>query len=385
MHRAASVYVPRVIVMVNPPSLEKVRKIRQAGGPEKALSWALSGFDADSFEAASLTEDSLRADLLSKGLPGGLIDQFILSATSSGAIGPSDGAATLQEPHLSQAQSGAVNIALALSDSRTRVKDLVSSTHASSLLGNKYRIAYPAAFRRMGLETIEFLDSFPVLTGSYGYTRGDSTPGASRLVPFKDRRGKYVVYGDIMQTEALFVRLAPALVAEWLRMSGYTLPDWSDDRTARIAILQSAIVPESGSSTTPETTGSRLLTLVHSYAHWFIRQLAVRAGIERNSLSEFLVAEHCGFIVYAAARGDFVLGGLQAVFETELDSFLGEIAAGDLRCPLDPGCRRGGGACVACLHLGEPSCRYYNTYLSRVTLAGQAGFLEHSRSIKAGA
>jgi hypothetical protein len=227
----------------------------------------------------------------------------------------------------------------------------------------------------MGIEDIEFMDSFPVLTGCYGYTRGDSDPGASRLVPFKNKKGDYVVYGEVIQTEALLVRLDPRRVAEWLVGNGWAIPPWTDARSARVSILRNALVPAPGSETNPPTAGSRLLTLVHSYAHWFTRQLAVRAGIERSSLSEFLVPQHCSFFIYAATRGDFVLGGLQAVFETELDSFLSELASLDLRCPLDPGCMRIAGACMACLHLGEPSCRYYNAYLNRQTLVGPEGFL----------
>ncbi|MFO0572206.1 MAG: AraC family ligand binding domain-containing protein [Polyangiaceae bacterium] len=67
--------------------------------------------------------------------------------------------------------------------------------------------------------------------------------------------------------------------------------------------------------------------------------------------------------------------GLQAVFETELHSLLREVALSDHRCPLDPGCVRAGGACVACLHLGEPSCRYFNGYLDRGALSGSDGYL----------
>jgi hypothetical protein len=79
--------------------------------------------------------------------------------------------------------------------------------------------------------------------------------------------------------------------------------------------------------------------------------------------------------VYAASRGDFVLGGLQAVFETSLNRFLDDFFTGEWRCALDPGCRSGGGACMACLHLGEPSCRWFNRFLDRSTLFGEQGFL----------
>ena len=115
--------------------------------------------------------------------------------------------------------------------------------------------------------------------------------------------------------------------------------------------------------------GADLLTLrIHSYAHRFLRETAVFAGIERAALSELLVPRHLAFYIYAAPRGDFVLGGLQALFEGELDKLLEIVVFDEHRCALDPGCGKSGGACPACLHLGEPSCQCFNRYLSRSVL-----------------
>jgi hypothetical protein len=49
---------------------------------------------------------------------------------------------------------------------------------------------------------------------------------------------------------------------------------------------------------------------------------------------------------------------------------------GEHRCALDPGCSHEGSACMACLHLGEPSCRLFNQSLDRSTLAGGSGFFD---------
>ncbi|WP_136697337.1 hypothetical protein [Geodermatophilus dictyosporus] len=123
------------------------------------------------------------------------------------------------------------------------------------------------------------------------------------------------------------------------------------------------------------TVGADVLTLVHSYAHRMIRQTAVFAGIDRDALNEYLVPSHLGFFLYASPRGDFVLGGLQSVFETNLNLLLDTVTTAESRCPLDPGCARGTGACSACLHLGETSCRAYNTFLDRRGLLSAGGFL----------
>jgi hypothetical protein len=375
VHRAASVYTPRTLVMINPPSNEKVQRIRDAGGPSQALSWVLSGLTAATFDELELTEDSFRATLRRQGIKSPLLDQMIEMGRQSGAFSLTGSPIDLQSEKLIAAETGAVNIALALADSRVRISDLEQGTSPTSELGNKYRVEYPRSLSKVGLESVEFVDSFPVLTGCYGYTRGDQEPGASRLVPFRDARGEYVVYGDIIKTEALLVRLEAESVAKWMKESGSDLEPWVDDESARLSILKSSVIPSPAETVLHENPGSRLLTLIHSYSHWFIRRLAVHSGVEQNALSEFLVPQHCAFFVYAASRGDFVLGGLQAVFESDLDTFLKDLVQSDLRCPLDPGCQRAGGACMGCLHLGEPSCRYYNRYLDRESLMRGKGYL----------
>jgi hypothetical protein len=92
-------------------------------------------------------------------------------------------------------------------------------------------------------------------------------------------------------------------------------------------------------------------------------------------MAEYLLPHHFSVIIYASNRGQFVLGALQALFETGLNRLLDQFSHGETRCALDPGCRNGGGACIACLHLGEPSCRWFNRFLDRAVLFGPRGFL----------
>lgn len=224
--------------------------------------------------------------------------------------------------------------------------------------------------KRAGIDSVDLIDRFPVMTGMFGYTRGNPAAGASRLVAFRDAGG-YAVYADLAETESLFVRLDPFRVIGWLGRQGCNVPSSKSSVEARLNILRST----TGMDQEAERAKGQLFKLIHSYCHRFIRLTAVYGGIDRNALSELVVPLHLGFFVYAAARGDFVLGGLQALFETELNGLLAAFADDDHRCPLDPGCSHGGGACMACLHLGEPSCRHYNTDLSRSVLAGDSGFL----------
>lgn len=378
VHRASSVFTPRTVVVVNPRTPERARRMAEAGGPDRALAWVLDGMVERRFDEVGATRESLLQDLRGRGLPEDFVRRMIEQAEREGALSASRGIDGLTDARREDAARAAATMATAVDAARVRLPDLVAGAEGRwSDLSNLYRLTYPAEIRRAGIEAVELVDRFPVLTGSFAYTRGPSKPGESYLRPFMMRNQRYVVYADLAVTEALVVRLRPTLVAEWLVRSGHSLAPWTDERSARLSILNAVEIPAPGASPSggPDP-GAAVLRLVHSYAHRFIRRASVFAGIDRNALSELLVPHHLAFVVYAAARGDFVLGGLQAVFETELHHLLRDVVLGDHRCALDPGCTHGGGACMACLHIGEPSCRYFNQFLDRRTLFGSDGYLQ---------
>lgn len=375
VHRSSAVYTPKSVVIVNPPSQAKITKITRAGGPPRALDWVLEGMESIGIdEAASL--ESLRQQLLDSGLPEVVVEQMLATAEQSGEVKTDGPGSRLSGAVREEAENQAVTIALAFSESRGRVQDLIDATPSASELGALYRGQYRLSMKQAGIFSVDLVERFPVMTGNFGYLRGDGSPEKSRLMPF--RRGaarEYAVYGEIAQTEALFVRLDPAKVLEWLIRRGHSLAYSDDPVQARLNILEAARLPALDDPADAEDVGTDLLTLTHTFTHRFIRIAAVYAGIDRDALSELLVPLHLGFFVYAAARGDFVLGGLQAVFETELDKLLYAFVHEDHRCALDPGCINSGGACMACVHLGEPSCRYFNRFLDRSVLSGENGFL----------
>ena len=367
VHRAASVYTPCTIAIVNAATREQIERVDRAGGSPHALEWVLLGMTTCSVEQSQTGADALRADLASKKLSQDLIEELIRKAQERGEIAPTTRWPV--PPNIkADAEREARSIALALLDSRQTVDDLAD--HGPKGMRSIYAKDYRASLSRAGLESIEYSDRFPLLTGSFAYMRGSSNNAQeSILVPYTNRQGDFVVYGEIAETEALFVRLDPVRVLDWLRRQGLTTSPTSIRTEARREIL--AAIGEDSSGARREA----ITTLVHSYCHRFIRIAAVHTGVERTSLSEFLVPHHLGFFVYAAARGDFVLGGLQAVFEGELHLLLHDFVGGEHRCALDPGCMQSGAACMACLHLGEPSCRLFNRSLDRRTLHGPLGYL----------
>lgn len=381
-HKARSVYTPRGLVLVNPPRPERIRDLRGAGGSRKALAWVIDGMHAQSPRemTGKPTPGEFLETLLRQGLDLEFAKNMTALAGENGQLADgemADDIDTIPPALRDDAEHGALDIAMAMSESRASMASLIDAP-VDETLGRRYREKYPAALAKAGLIGTDLVERFPVLNAMYGYTRGGE-PGSARLVPFRNPRGGYRLHGSLSETEAFFLRLDPVRVANWLVRRGHALPGWStsnnDARRARVAILGAAQIPGPGDEPSTPTPGSELLTLVHSYSHRFMRLAAVFSGIDRDALAEYLIPSHLGLFVYAAARGDFVLGGLQAVFESDLDSLVDTFVEAEHRCPLDPGCSRGAGACSACLHAGEPSCRHFNTYLDRRSLFGATGYL----------
>ena len=370
VHRSGTVFKPRGISIINPPKRETLAQIEQAGGGERALEWVLSGMSGRRLtdSAPVQSQDSIRRLLEERGFDAATIAAMV-------AAMPIEPAAQIVGPVLptsirSVAEREARQIALATFESRITISDLLSRSEATSVR-TLYETAYPISLGRAGLGRVELIDKFPVLTAQFGFTRGPSQPGEGRLRTYRDPNGDYTVYGELAQTEALLLRLDPLKVHSWLTKRGLLVAPAEDARTAACAIISGM-----GPSEAPTEITIRVTELVHSYSHAFIKRAAVFAGIERSALSEVVLPTALSFFVYAAARGDFVLGGLQALFESELNHLLDGLVDDEHRCALDPGCEDTGSACAVCLHLGEPSCRMFNTALSRKALAGGDGYFD---------
>ena len=369
VHRSGTVFKARGVVVINPPRREIVQRVEEAGGGDRALEWILGGMSGRRLTEARAANnpDSIRRMLRDRGFDEATIDAMVAAMPSAST--PEETTFALDPVVEGTAKLQARQIALATFESRQTISEMAAAA-VNERLKILYTRSYPEALAAAGLERIELVDRFPVLTGQFGYTRGSSTPGVSRLRAYRETNGDYTVYGDLAQTEALFLRLDPLRVHAWLISRGIVLEPANERRAASIAVLKKL-----NPSATDHVT-KLLRVLVHSFSHAFIRRATVYAGIERDSLSELVLPHMFGFFVYAAARGDFVLGGLQALFESDLHLLLDGLVSDEFRCALDPGCNDHGAACAVCLHLGEPSCRMFNTDLSRHVLAGGQGYFD---------
>ncbi|HCS52204.1 MAG TPA: hypothetical protein DIW81_11525, partial [Planctomycetaceae bacterium] len=63
VHRAAVVYTPRGIVVVNPPTSDQLKELSDAGGVARALKWVVDGMRTRSFKDVGQTKETLRRQL----------------------------------------------------------------------------------------------------------------------------------------------------------------------------------------------------------------------------------------------------------------------------------------------------------------------------------
>lgn len=378
VHRAGAVFSPHYTVLVNPPDPAAAARLRAVGGGARSLEWILAGLGTTPPGEGGQTVEGLVETLRQQGLSPEFARELAEQAHARGEVtrGSELGAIDLPPAVRDRAQEEALSLASALEQGRERIDDMVEKT--TPPLRTLYETSYRSAITDAGLSNVELLTNFPVATLAFGFTRGGSDPSDTTLCAFRERGGLRA-YGSLTRTEAVLFQLDPVAVLYWLREQGFALPETSDDREARLSILRAVEIPRP-TEVGPEPVGTAVLTLLHSYGHRLIRVLAVTAGVERDGLAEYLLPHHLSIVVYASAHGEFVLGALQAMFETSLNRLLDDFVHGEGRCPLDPGCRTGGGACMACLHLGEPSCRWFNRYLNRETLFGPTGYLTASRA-----
>lgn len=192
------------------------------------------------------------------------------------------------------------------------------------------------------------------------------------------------IYVDRVQADALLVSLDPARVLRWMSVNGVQpqVPLGSDlEKSSRayfVKLFDSASLFHTVGSDRSELRMA--FGLLHSLSHICLRQASLLCGLEKTSLSEYLLPRSLSFALYCNHRFGATIGALTALFEQALHQWLAGIR--DARtCVYDPVCHDHDGNCHSCTHLSETSCRYFNLNLSRAFLFGgpdrELGNIEH--------
>ncbi|MXZ20387.1 MAG: hypothetical protein F4Y84_07240 [Caldilineaceae bacterium SB0665_bin_25] len=231
--------------------------------------------------------------------------------------------------------------------------------------------------RSMGFERITLIADFPITRATFGFSRVDYQPQKCQLNPFspdRDHEGRYPVFVDIVQADALSIRLNPVNVWRWLELNGLSpnFPESASDqdlakRAYFIGLLDETLLGETLRADRAEER--MVFGLLHTLSHLAIRQAALLCGLDSTSLSEYILPKALTFSLYCNHRFGATIGALASLFEQSLGEWLQAIREAD-RCVYDPVCGDRGGSCHACTHLSETSCRFFNLNLGRSLLFG---------------
>lgn len=306
------------------------------------------------------------------------------------------------------------------------------------------------ALETRGISRAGLIEDFPITSVVFGYSRGGREPSEAMLVSFNaDEVGlesgqvessRTPAFVDTVRTEAVRFGLSPAVVMEWLLANsqqdtelgnhlreqiqesslpnGREIPidpawtaeevsewltvdharsetepyaEWSEEEIRGWLVENMPPIPEYDTITLDEpmaVISYFVYHLVHSFSHQILKFGTSIIGMERTSISEYLLPRSLSFIIYTNQRTDFSLGGMHALVESGLDDLMKQISQDGNNCVYDPVCSRGGSTCFNCMFISEVSCSHLNRNLGRDFLFGSrriadrdlVGFLEISQA-----
>jgi hypothetical protein len=230
--------------------------------------------------------------------------------------------------------------------------------------------------RQMGFSRLVLVSDYPIITATYGFSRCEYLPNQSRLNPFPahpDHGGRFPIFVDQVQADALLLSLNPDRVIAWLERNGChpIIPVGNDQQLARKAYFVQLLnnVPLRETLRADRREARMVFGLLHTLSHISVRQAALLCGLDRTSLAEYVLPRALTFALYCNHRFGATIGALTALFEQSLAEWLNAVRE-TRRCVYDPVCRDRTGNCHACTHLAETSCRFFNLNLSRAFLFG---------------
>lgn len=250
---------------------------------------------------------------------------------------------------------------------------------------------------QIGLINLRVVQALPVLLAGIGYTRYKQSPGdtddgdtassgpPAALRPYREQDGKIPIYVARNDTEALLYEVDPWRLAAFLSLNtGTAVPPEATASTPAIRawlLGQCGRLLERGEShlvlqsweieagQTVDRPSALVFGVLHTLSHVLKATAHRYVGVDADSLAEYLFPAHAAGLLYASSQVEFTLGGIDAVFRSNLTQWLGSARDYAGRCSFDPVCERSGGACLACLY-PKFGCGYFNRTVSRAFLLG---------------
>lgn len=240
---------------------------------------------------------------------------------------------------------------------------------------------YVGVSKALGFSNVQICSGVPIVFAAYGYTRKErECKEGVKLHGFPQEMGKKNIYATRLETEGVLFELDCRKVLNWLLanqlihkedlpqdMSDYGIKMWFLDRIRldRITPFTAIDAIDSYGVITKE-----VYTLIHSISHALINEASEICGLDKSSLSEYILPNIPAVFVYCSNSQGFNMGALYSAFQSHFDRWLKHAKERSKKCIFDPICVDKEKACAGCLFLNEVSCQHFNKDLDRGYLCG---------------
>lgn len=405
VHRASRTYYAHTVVLLNIPhrQLDSFFTLPEWPSIVAAKFLGLAEVEQRQFTDFAIS-DTAEKEEQNIGLSGSDLDS-LLSKQASGEITPEQFITQMESLRRSRQQEqqsiSPISIAHSL-EQQTGVSSTVWEHVGQDMLDavmpfescrpidliSEMPMSSPAqAAQSMGISRLALINDFPIITATYGYSRAEYTPNQCRLNPFPPDRGydgRFPIFVDQIQADAILMTLNADRVCTWLERNGLSpqIPAGTDPNLSRWAFFARLFhgVPTRETLRNDRPEARMVFGLLHTLSHLCIRQATLLCGLDRSSLSEYLLPPALTSAFYSNHRFGATIGALTALFEQSVEEWLNAVSENQ-HCIYDPVCYEREGSCHACTHLPETSCRFFNLNLNRSLLFGgpdpQLGYIKY--------
>ena len=266
---------------------------------------------------------------------------------------------------------------------------LEEAANDAELINDGIKPNYRELANRFGFSNVQMCSSVPIVFCSYGYTRKEQFGDHIKLRGFPREMEKRNIYAARLETEGVLFEIDRKRIIDWLlenRLisdsekpksdSEYDLKMWFLDR-----IQTGLITPftEIDDTSNKGKITKAVYTLVHSISHALIREAAEVCGLDKSSLSEYILPNIPAIFIYCANSQGFSMGALYSTFQSQFDKWLKHAKENSKKCIFDPLCINHDKACAGCLFLNEVSCKHFNKDLDRSYLCGYFDVLKQEK------
>lgn len=265
----------------------------------------------------------------------------------------------------------------------------LSAEAGDPTLARGYEMRVAGDLARAGIGAIHLVRNLDMVEFSFGFTRVSATPETVQ----KDRRmpvrlmgfprlpaQKRPIYVIEQQNEALYIRLDPVVMTEFLRENGVLAAPPAPPRTIGASLIEGYTdfglflrdfgVRDDTSQVRGRDIASMTYLLLHTMAHHVMHGIARFSGLDLSSMSEAIFPADLAIVVHRRGMTED-LGNISSMWRDHNGAFLRYLVGRrELRCGSGTLCDHRGGACPACVMIPETSCIAGNQLLSRATLVG---------------